>query len=200
MRQRKLAWADEFLENSPLLIKDYPIKLSKNSKNELEIGCGKGNFITKKALNNQTINYYAIEIQKSCLAIAIKKATDLEIENIKFCYFNAKDLLDHFTGKFDTIYLNFSDPWPKARHEKRRLTSPNYLKIYNLLLNKDGRIIFKSDNDSLYEYSSTTLPMDFDIISNEENYELTENEIISEYEEKFRKQGNHIHRIIAKRR
>lgn len=199
MRQRKLKWAEEYIANSPLVIKKFPYSI--NDEIELEIGCGKGGFITQKALKNYQKHYIGIDIQFSCLAIATKKATELELKNINFAYRNAMQLPDSFIGKVKTIYLNFSDPWPKARHEKRRLTSPLFLDVYDKILDKNGQIIFRTDNKGLYEYSLTTLDSGkFKIIQNLENFPLEEGEIISEYEQKFRSLGNPIYKIVAERR
>lgn len=199
MRQRKLKWADEFIDNSDLIIKEFPVDLKGNY--ELEIGCGKGNFINKKAIANPNINYLGIDLQKSVLAIAAKKASENNLTNVKFAYKNAIELSEAFINKFNCLYLNFSDPWPKARHEKRRLTSLNFQKVYDNLLISHGLIIFRTDNYGLYLYSSESLNSEyFEIIENIEDVALNEGDIISEYEEKFRNNGNKIYKIVARRR
>jgi len=199
MRQRKLKWADEYIANTPYLVRDFPIIL--NGEEELEIGVGKGRFIRELAKANPNKSYYGLEIQFSCLAVACKKSAEEEIKNVKFCFLNARQLEEHVEGYFNIIYLNFSDPWPKARHENRRLTSPSFLNIYSKLLKSGGRIIFRTDNKDLFDYSVECLRNheDYKVIEIKENFKLEENEIISEYEEKFRGLGNPIYKIEVER-
>lgn len=201
MRQRKLKWVDEYLATTKYLIHDGKLDFDQSKPLEIEIGCGKGAFIYKKALSNQDINYLGIDIQASVLGIATKKCETEQLENVRFGLIHAEHLLDIFGEEsFNTIYLNFSDPWPKARHEKRRLTNPKFLEMYAKLLKKNGLIIFKSDNVGLFEYSKETFKNSgFRIESIEDAYQLSENEIISEYETKFRGLGQNIGRIIARK-
>lgn len=201
MRQRKLKWAEDYLKKTTFLVRDFPSYLAKNALLELEIGCGKGTFLVKKAELNPKINYLGVDIQSSCLAQAIKKAELAELDNLHFALINAESLLEKFgANRFQSIYLNFSDPWPKARHEKRRLTNPKFLEIYYQLLLPGGEIIFKTDNQSLFDYSALTFKASaLKIISAESDYQASSDEIISEYEEKFRNKGQQIARIIAKK-
>ena len=119
----------------------------------LEIGMGKGQFILNMALSNPDINFIGVEKFSSVASVAIKKINEYKPSNLKILVgdiANTHDLLD---GKIDTIYLNFSDPWPKDRHAKRRLTSINYLKVYDKLFKGKPHIVQKTDNDDLFEYS-----------------------------------------------
>lgn len=118
----------------------------------IEIGCGKGQFITKMALAHPDINYVAIEKFDSVLLRAVEKTPELNISNLKFILADATEINEYFADKeVNTIYLTFSDPWPKKPHAKRRLTSPGFLKLYEQIL--DGELIQKTDNRHFFEYS-----------------------------------------------
>jgi len=200
MRQRKLKWADEYLATTPYIVREYPVKLTGNE--ELEIGCGKGKFIRDKAKASPDNFFYGLEIQSSCLAISCKKAAEEELGNVKFCYLNAMKLRESFDGYFKNIYLNFSDPWPKAKHEKRRLTSFIFRPIYASLLQSGGKVIFRTDNKGLFDYSVEQFKEDENFKILEINYDtkLVEGEIISEYETKFRNLGNPIYKLLLERK
>jgi len=197
MRQRKLKWSEDFLATSPLILREEPFNLPKPL--ELEIGCGKGDFLKEKATLNPDINFLGIDIQGSCLAIAGKKASDAELSNVHFALLKAELLKEKFPPlTFKNIYLNFSDPWPKARHEKRRLTNPKYLDLYYDLLENGGIITFKSDNVDLFAYSVETFKNSkFKVLKVEDSYQPDSGEPLSEYEKKFRSLGQSIGRIIA---
>lgn len=202
MRQRKLKWADPYLESSPIVLKQNPVNLQKEFNNankiEVEIGCGKGMFIISKAKANPNINYVGIDIQRSVLAIAAKKAEEEELSNVRFAYYNADTLASVVEDKIDNIYLNFSDPWPKARHAKRRLTSPLFLNQYDQILKIGGKIFFRTDNQGLYEYSTEIFnESSFKVLENVADCPLNEGDIISEYETKFRKLGQPINKITV---
>ncbi len=204
MRQRKLKWAEDFLKSSDLIVKDFPCDLSKkfpvNQPIELEIGCGKGVFILKKALANPNINYIGIDIQSSILAIAAKKIEENGLSNVRFAFLNASTLSQAIINKVSFIYLNFSDPWPKAKHAKRRLTSPLFLQEYDKILEKDGLIVFRTDNQGLYEYSSEVFAASsFKVLENVPNCPLNDGDIISEYETKFRELGQPINKIVVQK-
>lgn len=157
----------------------------------LEIGMGKGDFIIKKALKNPNINYIGVEKYSSVASVAIKKIQNYELENIKVLVMDAKNLTEILENKIDTIYLNFSDPWPKKRHAKRRLTSEDFLKVYDKLFKSDKKIIMKTDNDDLFNYSIESLKeygyklekIIYDLHSTDMENEETE------YETKFSNQG-----------
>ncbi|MFA7156700.1 MAG: tRNA (guanosine(46)-N7)-methyltransferase TrmB [Bacilli bacterium] len=207
MRQRKLKWAIPFLENSQYVTcckSDKPLLLEKLSKDipiHLEIGVGKGDFITKMAGMNPNINFVGIETHPSVLAICAKKVEDLQLSNVHLFFIDGENLLEVINkDSIECLYLNFSDPWPKARHTKRRLTSSSFIEKYEIILKKNAIIKLKTDNLGFYNYSLESLiEHNYKIIANETDYQLTDDDASSEYEQKFRNLGMPIYRIIAKR-
>lgn len=211
MRQRNVKNCDEILSNSDKYIKDISdIKSLVTSKKYnqicLEIGIGKGAYISECARRHPENLYIGIELNKGVVALATKKIARFEQEigeklnNLFVLDYNALELENIFEdGQVDKIYLNFSDPWPKTKHEKRRLTSDTFLKVYNKILNKDGIIEFKTDNRGLFEYSIMSMnknKMNITYISlnlhqDIENGKLKDEEpnIMTEYEEKFMVNG-----------
>lgn len=165
----------------------------------IEIGMGKGGFILQMAQAHPEINFIGVEKYASVASIAIKKIREYELSNLKVLIMDAANLPEVLAKKVDCIYLNFSDPWPKDRHAKRRLTSPIYLKYYDELFKKDALIVQKTDNDDLFSYSLETLK-DYgyflEMISYDLHKEKIEN-IMTEYEEKFSKQGIKIKYVKA---
>ena len=164
----------------------------------LEIGMGKGNFIIEHAKRNPNINYIGFEKYESVILQALVKLEEYDLPNLKLVCADATNLLELFEKEsIDKIFLNFSDPWPKARHEKRRLTSPTFLRSYEEVTKKPTVIEFKTDNRGLFEYSIMTF--------NKENYlfsELSldlhkdkEDIITTEYEDKFSSMGNPIYYV-----
>lgn len=172
---------------------------------QLEIGMGKGLFLTTLAQQNPDINYVGIEKYSSVLVRALEKCEDLELENIRFIRMEAEYIEDVFDeGEVDKIYLNFSDPWPKDRHAKRRLTSVQFLKRYDTILKKDGVVEFKTDNDDLFEFSVEQVPeAGWEIIAKtwdlHNDEELVRGNVMTEYETKFSKLGHPIHKLVIQR-
>ena len=175
---------------------------------QIEIGMGKGQFIRNMALKNPDINFIGIERYESVLMKAIQRKRNLEsegaIDNLRFLCADARKLADIFeTGEVDKIFLNFSDPWPKDRHANRRLTSPEFLQVYDRILKPESVIEFKTDNVGLFEYSLEVVKeskwkldfCSFDFHSEKES----EGNIMTEYEEKFVGQGNKICKMIISR-
>lgn len=165
-----------------------------NNNNDicLEIGMGKGNFLLGMCLNHPNINYIGVEKYSSVICSAIKKINEYELDNLKILNIDVMDIPQYLYGKIKTIYLNFSDPWPKKRNTKRRLTSENFLKLYDNLFKDKKHIILKTDNDDFYEFSKESLlSYGYKIIN--ETYDLHNSNITdspkTEYEEKFSSQG-----------
>ena len=154
MRLRNVKDANNILTNSGLLVEANPFDDKK--KLCIEIGTGKGDFIIGMARNNPDVNYIGIEKYPSVLVRAVQKIEDIP-DNLRFMCFDAKNICDYFDHNVDTIYLNFSDPWPKKRHAKRRLTSPIFLARYDGIFKDDKRIIMKTDNRGLFDYSVESL-------------------------------------------
>lgn len=206
MRQRNKPWAKEKLAEYP----QYVIQTPENNKGNwqgvfeksaplhIEIGTGKGRFITGMAKANPDINYIGIELQDSIIVTALEKIIEDELPNVKLMNVNAADLQKFFEdGEVDRVYLNFSDPWPKVRHAKRRLTFESFLKIYESILVKNGEIHFKTDNQGLFEFSLMSFSQ-YGLLLKEVSLDLHnsnyEGNIMTEYEEKFSQKGNRIYR------
>lgn len=189
-QQLKGKWNEEFGNNNPIRI---------------EIGMGKGKFITQLAIENPNVNYVGIEKYSSVLIRAIEKCEELDVPNLRFIRMEAEYICDVFEhGEVDRIYLNFSDPWPKDRHAKRRLTSKQFFERYDRILKEDGIVEFKTDNDLLFEFSLgqveeagwKLVAHTWDLHNDEE--QMSGN-VMTEYESKFSAMGNPIHKLIAKR-
>lgn len=212
MRLRNINGSKEFIEASPYVIQE-PEKLKgkwsslfhNNHPIHIEIGMGKGQFIHELAAANPDINYIGIEMYSSVLYRALEKRAETELENLFFLRFDAKYLADIFDhGEVSRIYLNFSDPWPKDRHAKRRLTSAGFLAIYNEILTSDGFIQFKTDNRDLFDFSVETVEESALWNINEITYDLHHSEflegnIMTEYESRFVAEGKPICRFVISR-
>lgn len=171
----------------------------------VEIGMGKGTFIMRMAKAFPEINFVGIEKYSSVLLRAIQKQEEENLPNVKFIRMDAEYIEDVFAeGEVDRIYLNFSDPWPKDKHAKRRLTSRQFLERYDKILKADGIVEFKTDNDDLFAFSLEEIPeagwkieaQTFDLHS---DVQMNEGNIMTEYEERFSSQGNKIHKVIISR-
>ncbi len=165
---------------------------------EIEVGCGKGQLISSMAERYPDNLYIGIEKFDSVICRAITKVKEKEINNCLLIRHDAALLLDMFDKEeVDKVYLSFPDPWPKARHEKRRLTSPNFMDMYRVILKKGGEIRLKTDNYDLYQYSLESMTPYLD----NPKYgirEYTDDELTTEFEDKFRKLGNKIYFIEGK--
>ncbi|KPH71577.1 tRNA (guanosine(46)-N7)-methyltransferase TrmB [Oceanobacillus sp. FSL K6-0118] len=209
MRQRNKPWADDFLkENAQLIIpnpSEYKGKWStlfgNNNPIHVEVGTGKGQFIVGMAKQYPNINFIGIELAKSIVVTAAQKVLEAGSSNVLLLNENAGDLVEIFAeNEVSTIYLNFSDPWPKNRHEKRRLTYKAFLDQYKTILKQSGQVIFKTDNRGLFEYSLVSLT-DYNMKLEEVNLDLhaiqDESNIMTEYEERFSAKGQPIYRLKA---
>lgn len=219
MRQRNVKNCDQILQDSDKYaisatkLKEY-IASSKYENICLEIGIGKGSFIAEKARLHKENIYIGIELNKGVVSLACKKIARFEeennthLENMKILDFDAIKLVEIFDrNKLDKIYLNFSDPWPKTKHEKRRLTSDSFLNVYKNVLKKDSVIEFKTDNRRLFEYSIQNMNknnMEFmylslDLHKDIEDGKLDKEEpnIMTEYEAKFCHNGP-IYKLITR--
>ncbi|MCI7737994.1 MAG: tRNA (guanosine(46)-N7)-methyltransferase TrmB [Lachnospiraceae bacterium] len=215
MRLRNIPGAKEVIENSPYVVhepqkqkgqwshvfeNDHPI--------HIEVGMGKGRFLMDMAKIHPEVNYVGIEMYDSVLLRALQKREEYEqnegtLTNLYFMCVDARLLPEIFEkGEVEKIYLNFSDPWPKARHAKRRLTSRQFLERYDQILIPEGSVEFKTDNRELFEFSLeevkeagwTLETSTFDLHHDEE---LMKGNVMTEYEEKFSSMGNPIHKLIA---
>lgn len=206
MRQRNKPWAKDKLNDYPQYVIFSPQNhkgkwdtvFEQNQPLHIEIGTGKGRFITGMAKANPHINYIGIELAESVIVTALDRIIEDELPNIKLMNVNANDLEEFFAkGEVDRVYLNFSDPWPKTRHAKRRLTYKSFLQIYENILVDQGEIHFKTDNQGLFEYSLTSFSeygMLLTYVSLDLHKSDYEGNIMTEYEEKFSNKGSKIYR------
>lgn len=206
MRLRHRKWGDEFLLENKNLIKDKDnldqdfIEFINHDNLRLEIGVGRGDFIVQMALANPNVYFLGVEMSSMALAIAGKKIIENEIKNVLLINIDMHYLFEKIgENKFDIIYLNFSDPWPKKRQHKRRLTYPTCLNEYYKELKKGGKVIFKTDNDLLFEDSIPYFEESpLEIVSITRNYDVLDNDDkMTEYEKKFRGLNTPIKRLIA---
>lgn len=209
MRLKFKPWAKEKLQNHPQYViqnpEDYKGRWNELFGNDnplhIEVGTGKGRFITGMAKANPDINYIAIEAYESVIVHALDGLIEADLPNLKLLPVNAVDLRDFFEkADVSRVYLNFSDPWPKNRHEKRRLTYSTFLNIYEDILPEGGEIHFKTDNRGLFQYSLVSMSQ-YGMILNDVNLHLhdsdIEDNIMTEYEEKFSNKGSRIYRVEA---
>ncbi len=200
MRLKHIKDADKIINKSNYIItnpEEYKGKWNKlfnNANNiEIEIGTGKGKFIIEKAKQNPNINYIGIEKYDSPLVSAVKKLEELEISNLRLICYDAAEIENIFDKEIYKIYLNFSDPWPKKRHIKRRLTSERFLQKYDLIFKDKKRIEMKTDNDNLFLYSCESLiEYGYKVIEKDTNHISN---ITTEYEDKFMNIGKNINYI-----
>lgn len=208
---RNKPWAKEFIEQHPEIIipnpENYKGKWNEVFGNDhplhIEVGSGKGQFIVGMAQANPEINYIGIELYDKVIVKALEKVLEAgSPPNVRLLKINAEEL-EKFFQKNDVhrIYLNFSDPWPKKRHAKRRLTHEKFLKIYESILVEEGEIHFKTDNRGLFEYSLVSMSqygMLLQYVSLDLHANEPEDNIRTEYEEKFSAMGQPIYRLEAK--
>lgn len=207
MRLKKVKNAENIVNESKYIIKNpseykgrFNELFNNNNPISIEIGMGKGNFIIGMAKLFPKINFIGIEMFDSVIVRAVQKLDDENIPNLRLIKMDAKDIEDVFYKEIDTIYLNFSDPWPKKRHAKRRLTSHEFLKKYDSIFKGEKKIFQKTDNKDLFSYSIESLStygytlknVTLDLHKNE-----IENNVMTEYEAKFKKENVEICRLEA---
>ncbi len=208
MRLRNVKNKEMIIDSCDILIKDPAsfkgkwLSLFDNTNPiYIEIGMGKGDFIIENAKKYPNINFIGIEKYDSVIVRAIEKLPE-SINNLKFVRMDARNIEEIFDREIDRIYLNFSDPWPKDRHERRRLTSKEFLDRYENLFKNQKEIHQKTDNRGLFEFSIQSLVNnDYKIedISLDLHNSNRDNIIMSEYEKKFVKNNNTIYYLVAKK-
>lgn len=209
MRLKNVKGASAIISKSEYIIKDpYSLKgkfhtiFKNNNRIEIEIGMGKGDFIIEKALRNPNINYIGIEKFDNVIVRAVQKLEDKKLDNLRLIRLDALEIDKVFDKEIDLLYLNFSDPWPKNRHELRRLTSKVFLDKYNLIFKEQPIIIQKTDNRKLFEYSLISYV--------ENNYKIEEisldlysddikDNVPTEYEKRFVSLGQVIYMVKVSR-
>ncbi len=212
MRLRHIPGAEQMIEDSPYVIQNPEERKGKwhevfgnHNPIRIEVGMGKGRFIMELAKANPEINYIGIERYSTVLLKAIQKREQLAITNICFMCIDAKNMADIFDmGEVDRIYLNFSDPWPKDRHAKRRLPSRQFLARYDEFLKGNGVLEFKTDNRDLFDFAVEEVPeagwkikeCTYDLHHDDR---LMQGNVMTEYEEKFSSIGNPICKYIIYR-
>ncbi|MBQ9935461.1 MAG: tRNA (guanosine(46)-N7)-methyltransferase TrmB [Lachnospiraceae bacterium] len=208
MRLRNVKGSRETIAVSEFVVQDeesmkgkWREKFGNNNPIHIEIGMGKGKFIIQLAKENPNINYIGVEKFSSVLVRAIEKQTEEQLPNLFFIRMEAEYIGNVFEkGEVDYIYLNFSDPWPKDRHAKRRLTSVQFLERYKGILAEGGGITFKTDNRPLFDFSLEQIEeagwvkdnVTFDL----HNSPYVEGNVMTEYEQKFSEMGNPICRVV----
>ena len=210
MRLKHIKGADEAVASSPFVIHDAKTRsgtwrqlFGNENPIHIEIGMGKGRFLMELAALNPQISYIGIERYSSVLLRALQKMEEAPLPNLYFLCEDAAELAEFFApGEISRIYLNFSDPWPKARHARRRLTSVNYLERYAAVLSRDGQLEFKTDNEALFDFSLESveeagwrlLGCTRDL---HQDPQMGQGNIMTEYEEKFSSRGNPIFKLAA---
>lgn len=187
-KEKKGSWNSLFGNDNPIYI---------------EIGMGKGDFIIGNALKYPDINFIGIEMYDSVMIRAVQKSNELEVNNLKLVKMDATFIEDVFDKEIDLIYLNFSDPWPKDRHAKRRLTSSRFLERYDKIFKGKKRIVMKTDNDDLFSFSLESLKSygyEIEYATNDLYSEDVSDNIATEYEKKFVEKGVKINKLIASKK
>lgn len=210
MRLRNKPWAKDYLTNNQAIVIQNPEEIKGNWSNvfgnnhpiHVEVGTGKGKFLTGMAKLHPNTNYIGVEKYDSVIVTALDRIKENELSNFKLLNEDVSDLTNFFAeGEIERIYINFTDPWPKTRHEKRRLTYEGFLKMYESVLKNDGEIHFKTDNQGLFEYSLHSFSK-YGLVLNNVSLDLhksdIEGNVMTEYEQKFSEKGFRIYRCEAK--
>ncbi len=209
MRLRNIPGAESALREYPTFV-DNPVNYKGRWKDRfgndnpihIEIGCGKGRFINTLAERHPDVNFIAVELKAEVVLRAVQRTEYREIPNLAFVQFDASKLTELFADhEVSRLYLNFSDPWPKTRHAKRRLTYASFLQTYRQVLKEDGEIHLKTDNEPLFEFSLNQFAgerfqmrnITFDLHQSK----LAADNVMTEYEERFSSRGQRIYRVEA---
>ncbi|MCI5773129.1 MAG: tRNA (guanosine(46)-N7)-methyltransferase TrmB [Erysipelotrichaceae bacterium] len=207
MRMRKKKWAMPFLQEHPEFVIFEPEinkgrwkEVFKKDKLHIEIGCGKGDYFIQMSKMYQDEAWLAIEKDYNCAAVAAKKALEDINDNALLVTKDAQDIANWFADKeVDVIHLNFSDPWPKSKNSKRRLSHSNFLQQYHKILSDEGQIILKTDNQKFFEFSLVEFThANFELVQVWVDFrrDVHDEDAISEYEAKFMGLGQPIYRAI----
>ena len=210
MRLRRMPEAKDIISSSPLVLTEkerYPgswreyLSIPPGGVLNLEIGMGRGKFITEACFKYPDQAWIGLEIREEMIMMSLNRLCGKIPENLRFLWLDAALLSEIFSpGEIDNIFLPFSDPWPKARHAKRRLTHDNFLKIYDNILSPNGKIIYKTDNRDFFFWSKEKFLLnDWHIITESQDLPLLTEDIISEYEARYRRQGMPIYQLILKK-
>ena len=215
MRLRRKPWIDEAIKDyTDILYMEEPTRLKgkwstlfpePENPIHVEFGTGKGRFISRMASVHPDINYIGMEVQEGVIYYAAKKTAEMDppVANVRLILGDVKHIQDIFAqGEVSVIYLNFSDPWPKARHAKRRLTYREFLKKYEWILKEGGEIRFKTDNKDLFDFSLAEfkeMGWKISFITYDLHREPVKGDVETEYEEKFSRKGNLVCRLVATR-
>lgn len=209
MRLRNIPGAESALREYPTFV-DNPVsykgrwkeRFGNDNPIHIEIGCGKGRFINTLAERHPDVNFIAVELKAEVVLRAVQRTEYREIPNLAFVQFDAAKLTELFADhEISRLYLNFSDPWPKTRHAKRRLTYASFLGTYRQVLKEDGEIHLKTDNEPLFEFSLNQFASErfqmrnitFDLHKSK----LAADNVMTEYEERFSSRGQRIYRVEA---
>lgn len=208
MRLRNKPWAEDFIAAHPHIVIPNPEDhignwgevFQNTNPLHIEVGTGKGQFVTGMAKANPHINYMGIELYDSVIVSALENAIEAgTLPNLKLLKVNGAHLAKFFKkNDVSRVYLNFSDPWPKTRHEKRRLSHEEFLKLYESILIDNGEVHFKTDNRGLFEFSLVSMSaygMLLKYVSLDLHVNMPEDNIMTEYEEKFSAKGQPIYRL-----
>lgn len=212
MRLRNVTGSREVIADSRFVVHEpfahkgkWSVFFGNDNPIHIEIGMGKGRFMMDLAAANPKINYVGIEKYSTVLLRAIQKMKENELPNLLFIRMEAEDICEVFDkGEVAKIYLNFSDPWPKDRHAKRRLPSRQFLDRYHMILDQNGRIEFKTDNKDLFDFALEEIaPAGWKLEAATRDLHHDEKmlagNIMTEYEEKFSSLGNPIYKYIIYR-
>ncbi|WP_054636394.1 tRNA (guanosine(46)-N7)-methyltransferase TrmB [Thalassobacillus sp. C254] len=208
MRLRNKPWAMEYLQSHPEYVITNPEDIQSWKQHfgtdhplHVEVGTGKGKFLKDMSEKYPNINFIGVEKYESVLVSGVEKAVESKPTNLAFIHADVNNLFDYFKeNEIDQLYINFTDPWPKARHEKRRLTYKGFLSKYKKVLKNNGEIHFKTDNQGLFEYSIESMSS-FGMILKNVSLDLHksswDDNVMTEYEEKFSKKNYRIYRLEA---